>query len=170
MKDWTGGCRCGAVRYEVEGKPTFQVTCHCRDCQYASGGAPAHTVILPSAGFRITKGEPRGHTVLSEAGTPVERLFCGECGTPLFARNDEHPELIVIKVGSLNDPGQFRPRAEIWVRSAQPWALRDPAVPQISGNPKWDGEALLALGKASLVRLGRKLVLAESRPAVGALD
>lgn len=155
MMHLTGGCRCGAIRYEAHGTPRLQVTCHCRDCQYAAGGAPTHAVIMRTRDVTVTKGEPRAYAVTADSGERIERLFCPECGTPLFARNPAHPEMLPIKVGSLDDPGFFRPQAEIWVRSAQPWQYRDPAVPQFRGNPKIGPELLVKLGRASLAKLGR---------------
>ena len=50
----TGGCLCGAVRYESEGAPVFSLQCHCRDCQRSSGTAYIAAIRVPSAGFRIT--------------------------------------------------------------------------------------------------------------------
>ena len=52
----TGGCLCGAVRYESAGEPLFSLLCHCRDCQHQSGSAYVAAMRVPAAGFRITKG------------------------------------------------------------------------------------------------------------------
>ena len=46
MSKRRGGCLCGAVRYEFTGTPRIAVSCFCRDCQYSSGGAPAHAMIV----------------------------------------------------------------------------------------------------------------------------
>ena len=40
----TGGCRCGAIRNEVTDPPVASVACHCRDCQYASGGGASYSM------------------------------------------------------------------------------------------------------------------------------
>ena len=55
----TGGCLCGRVRYESGGEPQFSLQCHCRDCQRASGSGYVAAVRVPSAAFRITRGEPK---------------------------------------------------------------------------------------------------------------
>ena len=54
-----GGCYCGAVRYVAEGEPTFKAQCHCRECQYISGGAPNMFMLMPADGFAYTKGAPK---------------------------------------------------------------------------------------------------------------
>ena len=58
----TGGCYCGAVRYEAEGDPIMKAQCHCRECQYFTGGQPNDFMAMPEAGFKYTKGEPKRFT------------------------------------------------------------------------------------------------------------
>jgi hypothetical protein len=72
----TGGCLCGAIRYEVTGEPIFSTHCHCRDCQRASGSAYVATARLPVAGFRITKGSPKRFVDKADSGNEVTRVFC----------------------------------------------------------------------------------------------
>jgi len=62
-----GGCRCGAIRYEVSSEPLAVMNCHCRDCQYASGGGFSTVVVIPMAAFRLTKGTPARFTVKGDS-------------------------------------------------------------------------------------------------------
>ena len=55
----TGRCYCGAVKYEADGPPAFKGQCHCRECQYISGGAENLFMVIPAAGFRYVEGAPR---------------------------------------------------------------------------------------------------------------
>ena len=67
-----GGCYCGALRYEVTGDPVFRGQCHCRECQYISGGNPNVIMGMPTAGFRYSKGSPKSFT-RSDLERPVTR-------------------------------------------------------------------------------------------------
>ena len=57
-----GGCYCGKLRYRVEGEPMLRAQCHCRQCQYFSGGGPNLFLVTPTAGFTFTQGEPARFT------------------------------------------------------------------------------------------------------------
>ena len=46
IRRYTGGCLCGALRYEAEGEPLFTGHCYCTDCQKASGSG-----FIPFMGF-----------------------------------------------------------------------------------------------------------------------
>jgi hypothetical protein len=131
----TGGCLCGRVRYESTGEPTFSLLCHCRDCQRQSGSAYIAAMRVPAAGFRIIRGEPRRYVSRSDAGNEITRVFCGDCGSPLYVAVATRPDLIGLRVTSLDDPSGFRPDANIFAKSAQPWDHMDPAVPRYDTYP-----------------------------------
>ena len=136
MSNLTGGCLCGAVRYELSGTVQIELSCHCRDCQYVSGGAPTHVIIMRSEDVTITKGQAKEYWNTSAKGRRVARLFCEHCGVPLFAKNEKHPQYLAVKVGSLDDPSGFRPQANIWTKSAQPWHHLDTAISRFKENPE----------------------------------
>ena len=131
----TGRCYCGAVRYESEGEPLFRGQCHCRECQYITGGAENLFMVVPGAGFRYVAGEPKRfqRTDLENAGT---REFCGECGTHLTTRAPGRPDDVIVKAGTLDDPSVYGgPQAVIWTKDAQPWHLMPEGVRQFPGFP-----------------------------------
>jgi hypothetical protein len=115
----TGGCLCGAVRYETVGAPVFTLRCHCRDCQRQSGAAHVPAARVPSAGFRILQGTPRRYVTKADSGNEIVRVFCGDCGTPLYAQVATRPDLVSLRVCALDDPSWFRPEADIFIRSAK---------------------------------------------------
>jgi hypothetical protein len=131
----TGGCLCGAVRYESAGEPQFSLQCHCRDCQRSSGTAFVAAMRVPSAGFRIVKGAPRSYVTRAESGNEVTRLFCGECGSPIYIQVSTRPDIVGLRVGTLDDPSGFRPDANIFVKSAQPWVHLSPDLPKHDTYP-----------------------------------
>jgi hypothetical protein len=131
----TGGCLCGAIRYESAGEPLFSLQCHCRDCQRQSGSAFVAAVRVPSAQFRIVKGKPRRYIARSDAGNEITRVFCGDCGSPLYVQVSTRPDLVGIRVASFDDPSWFRPDADIFVKSAQPWDYMNPDVPKYPTYP-----------------------------------
>ncbi len=99
-----GGCYCGALRYVAEGEPMMKAQCHCRECQYITGGSPNVFIAMPVDSFAYTKGTPKQFT-RSDLERPVTREFCANCGTHVATR-PQRP-VVVIKVGTLDDPSLF---------------------------------------------------------------
>jgi len=131
----TGGCYCGAVRYEAQGEPITHGQCNCRECQYISGGAENLFMIVPSAGFRYVKGEPKSFT-RPDLERPVTRQFCGECGTHLCTRTPRTDAIVILKVGALDDPTVYAgPQSVIWASEAQAFHIMPPGVPTFDGFP-----------------------------------
>jgi hypothetical protein len=120
-----GGCRCGAIRYEVAAEPMAVMDCHCRDCQYASGGSHTTAVVVPAAAFKLLKGTPKRWMSKGDSGQDVGRGFCEVCGTPVLS----YPPggaIAVIKAGTLDDPSWLKVAGALYTKSAQPWAHIDP--------------------------------------------
>ena len=125
---FTGGCACGAIRYECTAEPITMFNCHCRDCQRATGSAFSAVVYVPAKAFKITKGSPRYYATSSEMGGHNKRGFCPDCGSRLFGGTTDQGQGIT--ASSLDDPGLFNPQFEIWTSDAQPWDHMDPKVPK----------------------------------------
>jgi len=100
-----GGCYCGAIRYVAEGEPMMKGQCHCRECQFITGGAPNLFIAMPLTGHRYTKGKPKEFR-RRDLATPVTRQFCPECGTHL-ATIPNLPGMIIVKAGTLDDPAKM---------------------------------------------------------------
>lgn len=106
MSKTTGGCYCGDIRYEAEGDPQMKVACHCRECQYISGGSANLIAGMLENGFVYTKGSP-AKFIRDDIDDAVTREFCGRCGTPLLTRVPQTPGVIYVKVGSMDNPENF---------------------------------------------------------------
>ena len=133
---FSGGCRCGAIRYECSAEPLMVAYCHCRDCQFASGGPFSTVLLVPRSAVSRSGSEPGAHAVEAESGATVTRRVCSACGSPLFSELSANPEIFVIKAGTLDDPSWLRPAAHIWTESAQPWAELQADLPKFPKNPQ----------------------------------
>lgn len=131
----TGGCYCGDLRYEAAGEPRARIQCHCRECQYISGGGPNFVMGMPVDEFRFTQGSPSSFT-RSDLEAPVTRQFCPRCGTHLLTRSPRLPDFVLIKVGTLDDPAVFeQPSMAIFTVDRQPFHLIAEGVKQFEGRP-----------------------------------
>jgi hypothetical protein len=132
----SGRCACGAIRYECDEQPVAMFNCHCRDCQRASGGTFVAIALFRETALRLLQGEARFFRNLADSGRWVERGFCQDCGTPLFARVEVAPGWITVKPGSLDDPTWFKPTIDTWAPSAPPWLALDPNLPKAAKTPR----------------------------------
>lgn len=126
---FSGGCACGAVRYECSAEPLMALNCHCRDCQRATGSAYASGLFVPGDALRITRGAVKYHGAKADSGNLVRRGFCADCGSPLLAGSSGHP-MWIIQAASLDDPGAHRPSMDVWTSKAQPWDVMDARLPK----------------------------------------
>ncbi len=130
----TGGCYCGAVRFKVDADPAMMAQCHCRECQYISGGGPNYTAGVPAAAFTYTKGEPQ-QFARDDLDAPVVREFCGKCGTSLASRPPSLPDLVMLKVGTFDDPSVFNAMMAIYTVDKQPFHHIPDGVPSFERVP-----------------------------------
>lgn len=132
---FSGGCACGAIRYECSAQPLFSWNCHCRDCQRASGSAYCPVMYVPRAALKITGGEAKYADLHAESGRLVRRGLCTNCGSNLFILAELVPEMQGLWAGSLDDPGIFKPQINVWTRSAPGWSLLDPNMKRLDVAP-----------------------------------
>ena len=128
-----GGCYCGALRYKVDGKAVFVAQCHCRECQYITSGMPNSFIGVPLASFSYTKGTPRTFT-RSDLAQPVTREFCEICGTAIGTRPPPGA-LMIVKVGTMDDPSLWQPRAAIHTADLQPFHTIPEGIPTFEKLP-----------------------------------
>ena len=130
----TGRCYCGDIKYEFEGEVQGALQCHCRECQYITGGNPNVVMVLPEAGFRFLKGEPKPFA-RNDIDSPVTRLFCAHCGTAIGTRSPKRAGSIIIKVGTLDDPSVFSAKAAIFTIDKQAFHHIPEGVPAFERRP-----------------------------------
>jgi hypothetical protein len=120
----TGGCQCGAVRYQITGSPERVHLCHCRMCQKAVGGPFAASAPVRRVHFAWTRGTPANFASSSLA----HRDFCSNCGTPLTFRYDD-AETISVTLGSLDRPQDVPPVRHYGIEGRLPWLDRIGSLP-----------------------------------------
>lgn len=125
----TGGCLCGAVRYEAGGEPLFAGHCYCRDCQRVTGAGHSSFMGFGASAVKIA-GETAAYAVVGDSGLPSVRRFCVVCGSQIFGEGEATPGILTIYAGSLDDPSQFRPQVAIYVRNRAAWDRPRDEVPE----------------------------------------
>jgi hypothetical protein len=113
----TGGCYCGAIRYEAHGAPFHETNCHCSVCRRTTGAPFVSWFSVRSDEFRLIKGEPVRFNS-TEKGT---RTFCPNCGTQLTFAHADFPGEIDVTTGSLDEPKRVPPHDNTRTSSRLPW-------------------------------------------------
>lgn len=132
----SGHCLCGQVSYTYTGEVGPANLCHCTDCRRCTGSAFNVGVRLTAAGFRISRGAPKGYTKAGDSGVPLTRWFCADCGSPLYTTSPKHPEVLYVKAGTLDDPSVVHVERQIWLDSAVPWRHIASALPAYAKGSK----------------------------------
>jgi hypothetical protein len=115
----TGGCLCGAVRYECAAEPLFSGNCHCRDCHKATGSAYVPAFAVPVGSVQIT-GDVKYFESPADNGNTFSRGFCPTCGGRVLGKTSGFPQFILITAGSLEDPSRFKPSMNSLPPAASP--------------------------------------------------
>jgi hypothetical protein len=119
IKANSGGCACGAVRYELKSRPFDAGWCHCRTCQLASGAPAMVFASVPAGDLVFTQGA--GKVRAFKSSHFGHRRFCGECGTPFTLEVDHQPETIDFSLATLDEPGAVAPGFHIFWSSKVAW-------------------------------------------------
>jgi hypothetical protein len=121
-KHYTGGCLCGALRYEAEGEPKFSGHCYCADCRKASGSGFVPFMGFPSSAVRFS-GESLKFTSRAANGNEAVRNSCPVCGSLVFGGEVGKAKVFTIYAGSLDDPSLFHPTVAVFTQNHPTWAV-----------------------------------------------
>ena len=130
----TGGCQCGAVRYQCDAKPIALYVCHCRECQHQSASAFGMSLEMPAGTMRVTKGAPHSWTRPADSGRQVRCFFCPTCGSRLWHESVGGGDFS-IKAGSLDQPVDFSTAIHIWTSRKLPGEVIPPGAQQFPEEP-----------------------------------
>ena len=138
-KNQSGGCLCGAVRYEVEGPLRGVVNCYCSMCQRLHGASGAHSKADKS---RISIVEGRGLKWFASSDQ-ARRGFCSECGSNLFWEPVDQPGMGIV-AGSLDQPTHLATIGHIFVAEKADFVEITGDAPQFAGSShgKIEGDEL----------------------------
>ncbi len=127
-----GNCLCGSIRYEVDEIGDAQF-CHCRTCQLAQGAPYVAAAKVKKEHFRFLSGE----NLLSayESSPGKTRCFCSQCGTSLFTNKEAMP-FIALRLVTLEQDPNIRPKQHIWLSDECPWTLDTPDLPRYEKTPE----------------------------------
>ncbi len=139
-KPMTGGCMCGAVRYELSAAPLEVLYCHCRMCQQSQGGIFSVGAAFPRDALTLTQGAPKFHKS-SEFG---ERGFCGDCGTHMMFRYRDS-DTVYVYLGGIDHPENLAPTSHMGIESQMPWLTISDDLPRM----RTDDYAAVAVAKAA---------------------
>jgi hypothetical protein len=133
-----GSCLCGAIRYVIDGELGEFGYCHCRSCRKASGTAHAANASVDRARFQMLG---TADTLREFESSPGKlRVFCSRCGSPLYAYRADTPNILRIRLGTLDTPFAGQPKAHIWVSDKAPWEPLNDGLPQF---PEWAPKSVL---------------------------
>ena len=125
----TGGCNCGAVRFEVTEPLVSARYCHCTRCQRRTGTAASASAAVVPGSFHVVQGEDQLRAWRPEDG--AEKWFCGDCGSAIFTRDPEDPERVGVRMGVFDEDPGVRPSARQFVAYAALWEpIPDDGLPR----------------------------------------
>ncbi len=128
----TGGCHCGAVRYEARGDAITHALCHCSDCRRHAGAPMVGWTMYPQAAVQVTKGELK----IYQSSDQGRRHFCADCGTGLFFVNEAVlPGIIDIQSATYDNPDAVPARAHIQVADRIAWMEQAHELPMFDRFP-----------------------------------
>lgn len=134
-KAYTGGCACGALRYEIADEPMVMGDCQCRDCQRTSGTGHGSYLTFPNRKAVTLTGRATQWGLVSDSGNAKTRGFCPTCGAPVYLTFAAAPDLFTVHAASLDDPARYSPQMVIYRIRAHGWDHIDEALPGFAKMP-----------------------------------
>ncbi len=128
-RELTGGCACGAIRYQSKGGPKFAIICQCRQCQRITGGGHAASFAVDAETTEV-EGDLSYYEQTSDSGSTTRSGFCGNCGNPVLKTTSGHAEFTFFHAATLDDPAIYKPEMVVYSTSKQPWDHVDSALPR----------------------------------------
>jgi hypothetical protein len=114
-----GSCLCGTVTYQIDGDIDTVIMCHCKKCRKSNGTAYGTNAPVKTSAFKLLSGAEALGEFMS---TPdLARRFCRNCGSPIYSQRPSTPELVRVRIGTLDTPISAKPAFHIYVGSKAEW-------------------------------------------------
>ncbi|HEY6642153.1 GFA family protein [Povalibacter sp.] len=128
-----GGCLCHGVRYEYSGSIAEISLCHCSMCRKAQGSAYAAVSPIDAPRFKIIQGQE----LLKEfRAVPYKaRVFCSNCGSPIYSARDDLPDVVRLRLGTVDTRFRCNNVYHIFVDSKADWEIIADDLPQYPDSP-----------------------------------
>ena len=125
---YTGSCLCNKIKYEISGAIKNIVYCHCSKCRKAQGSAFATNGNVNKINFKFIIGKDALTAYESNPGQT--KYFCKHCGSPIISTNNKTPDMIRVRIGSIESKITEQPEAHIFVNSKANWEKIEGDLPQ----------------------------------------
>ncbi len=112
---FTGKCLCGAIKYTATGPPVVVAQCHCEACRRLSGTGHTVGAVFPYKAVSLS-GKPSEFSYVSDKGSKVTKVFCADCGSPIYGRNTRLPDHLTLSLGTMDDAKQLKIEVVIFER------------------------------------------------------
>lgn len=126
-----GGCQCAAVRYRLEAPITEISCCHCQQCRKANGSAFVAAAPVPEDKFVLESGTEVLRSFESSPGK--QRVFCANCGSPIYSKHVKVPGVIRLRPGTLDGPAEHKADYHIFAVDKADWEVIADGLPQYPG-------------------------------------
>jgi len=125
---FSGGCLCGAVRFQSSADPQIVAQCYCVDCRKSSGTGHCTHVVIPESAFTVT-GDVKFYDRPADSGNIVGRGFCPNCGSPVYSTNSAMQGMVFPRASILDDPEIAKPQMAVYGSRAVSWDQPNQALP-----------------------------------------
>ena len=122
MATHTGGCLCGAIRYEITGDPVRAANCHCDEYRKATGASFATVAFFKEEDVKVTQGTPKQIRHPADSGNTMLKEFCGDRGSQVLGAGSGSPWVRSVRVGSLDDASFVVPQMDLYTGKALPFS------------------------------------------------
>jgi len=135
MPKLSGKCLCGKIKFSADTEIKMMANCHCSDCRAATGAAYGTLLFVAADAVKIT-GTPKVFKHKADSGADMEKLFCPDCGSQMFGRNSNRPNVISIRAGVLDQTSLVKPSVNVFLDSK---IASTPIDPNLKGFARMPG-------------------------------